>query len=229
MRSVSARSVCATAGARETVAMKPSGVPRYTTKELSTKTWPDFERLFCQGGGWDFCKCMHFHRPHTPSKVRRMRSRVEKGETNRKDKKALVVAGRSHGILVYAEGQPVGWCQYGPCEELPRIDHSRKYAALSPEGRHRLWRITCFVVHKKYRRRGVATAALRAALESIRRHGGGLVEAYPIDRWLTRAFGNESTHGTASMFQKAGFKPIVYFGETRFSSHVLMRRTVRMI
>jgi ribosomal protein S18 acetylase RimI-like enzyme len=206
--------------------MKRSGIPRYTTKELSTKTWPDFERLFSQGGGWDFCWCMHFQRARTPSEIQRLRTRAQKGVTNRKEKKELVVAGRSHGILVYAEGQPVGWCQYGPREELPRIDHSRKYRTLSPKDPQQLWRITCFVVHKNYRRRGVATAALQAALESIRRHGGGLVEAYPINRWLTRAFGNESTHGTSSMFQKAGFKIVAPFGDTRFSSHVLMRRTV---
>src|ERR1700747_779059 len=180
--------------------MKRSGIPRYTTKELSTKAWPDFERLFSQGGGWDFCWCMHFQRARTPSEIQRLRTRAQKGVRNRKEKKELVVAGRSHGILVYAEGQAVGWCQYGPREELPRIDPSRKYRKLSPKDPQQLWRITCFVVHKNYRRRGVATAALQAALESLRRHGGGLVEAYPINRWLTRAFGNESTHGTSSMF-----------------------------
>jgi len=41
----------------------PSEVLAYTTKELSTSTWPDFERLFSQKNGWDFCWCMHFHRP----------------------------------------------------------------------------------------------------------------------------------------------------------------------
>jgi hypothetical protein len=72
----------------------------------------------------------------------------------------------------------------------------------------------------------VGGAALAAALESIKKRGGGLVEAYPINWWLPRAFGNESTHGTASMFERAGFKVVAAFGKTRFSSHVLMRRTV---
>jgi hypothetical protein len=67
---------------------------------------------------------------------------------------------------------------------------------------------------------------LQAALKSIKRQGGGLVEAYPVTRWLSRAFGNESTHGTKSMFVKAGFKPVAPFGSTRYSSHVLMRRRV---
>jgi GNAT superfamily N-acetyltransferase len=207
--------------------MKPPVAARYTTKELSTKTWPDFERLFSQGGGWDFCWCMHFHRAKRSSEMQRLGTRAEKGARNRKEKKELVKSGRAHGILVYADGEPVGWCQYGPREELPRIDNSRKYRGLEPKNAsQRLWRITCFVVHKKYRRRGVGSAALAAALGSIKRRGGGLVEAYPIKWWLPRTFGNESTHGTASMFEKAGFKAVAPFGKTRFSSHVLMRKTI---
>jgi GNAT superfamily N-acetyltransferase len=154
-------------------------------------------------------------------------TRAERGVRNRKEKRALIEKGCAHGIIVYANGEPVGWCQYGPSEELPRIDNSRKYQALAPKhGKRKLWRITCFAVLKKYRKRGVASAGLKAALQAIRDKGGGLVEAYPINRWLTRAFGNESTHGTASMFRKAGFKTVVSFGSTRFSSHLLMRRTV---
>jgi GNAT superfamily N-acetyltransferase len=146
---------------------------------------------------------------------------------NRREKRELVDKRCAHGILVYADAEPVGWCQYGPREELPRIDNSRKYRVLAREGgTEKHWRITCFAVLKKYRRRGVGSAALKAALEAIRKKGGGLVEAYPISRWESRAFGNESTHGTASMFQKAGFRTVAPFGSTRFSSHVLMRKTV---
>jgi len=90
----------------------------------------------------------------------------------------------------------------------------------------KLWRITCLAVLKKYRRRGAATAALKAALDAIKRKGCGLVEAYPIARCEARTFGNESTHGTASMFEKQGFKVVAPFGSTRFSTHVLMRRAV---
>ena len=199
----------------------------FTTKELSKKTWADFVKLFSQGNGFDFCMCMHFQRPCSLPKSEWLPTRAERQVRNRRHKKALVDKGCAHGILVYADGEPVGWCQYGPREELPRIDNSRKYGELVPEpGAEKLWRITCFAVLKSYRKRGVASAALKAALEAIKRSGGGLVEGYPINRWETRAFGNESTAGTASMFEKAGFKPVCDFGSTRFSSHVLMRRTV---
>ncbi len=204
-----------------------SKVLAYTTKELSKKTWPDFEKLFSQKNGWDFCWCMHFHRPCGLPKNKWLPTRAERGVRNRREKRELLERGSAHGILVYAKGEPVGWCQYGPQEELPRIDNSRKYRGVAPEGsKQRLWRIPCFAVLKQYRKRGVASAALKAALEAIRKKGGGLVEAYPITHCETRAFGNESTHGTAPMFEKAGFKTVAPFGSTRFSTHVLMRRTV---
>jgi GNAT superfamily N-acetyltransferase len=198
----------------------------YTIKELSKKTWPDFERLFSQKNGWDFCWCMYFHRSRSSPGSERLR-RAERSVRNRRDKRELVERGRSHGILVYAQGEPIGWCQYGPREELPHIDDSRHYRGLAPQGEtKKLWRITCFVVDKRYRRRGVASVALKAALEAIRKKGGGLVEAYPIIQWRPGTFGNQSTNGTATMFEKQGFKTIAPFGKTIHRTNVLMRRTV---
>jgi len=204
-----------------------SQVLKYKTKELSKKTWPDFERLFSQGNGWDFCWCMHFHRPCGLPKSKWLRTRAERGMRNRREKRELLDKGCARGIIVYAKGEPVGWCQYGPSDELPRIDNSRKYRSLALDGAtDKLWRITCFAVLKEYRKRGVASAALQAALEAIKKKGGGLVEAYPITRSESYAFGNESKHGTASMFKKAGFEIVAPFGSTRFSTHVVMCRTV---
>ena len=129
-----------------------------------------------------------------PRRARRKESRREESTGGE---------GRSHGILVYAQGEPVGWCQYGLQQELPRIDNCRSYPGQPPEkpGR-RLWRITCFVVHKKHRRRGIASIALKAVLEGIRKKGGGVVEAFPLAEPKTSTFGNMSTHGTVSMFRK---------------------------
>lgn len=125
-------------------------VAAYTTKELSKRTWADFEGLFSQGNGWDFCWCMHFQRPCGLPKSKWLRTRPERGVRNRVEKRELVERGCAHGILVYADGAPVGWCQYGPREELPRIDNTRKYRGLAPEcGTVKLWRITCFAVLRK--------------------------------------------------------------------------------
>jgi GNAT superfamily N-acetyltransferase len=143
---------------------------------------------------------------------------VKRAARNRRQKRALVEMGRSHGILVYLGGKPVVWCQYGPREELPRIDSDSKYRLPAAGDARKLWRITCFVVDKRHRKRGVATAALKAALTAIRDQGGGLVEAYPM-----RGFGSyRNWFGTVSMFRKEGFKVAAPFGK----SNVVMRRII---
>jgi GNAT superfamily N-acetyltransferase len=198
-------------------------IPVYKARELSTRTWPDFVKLFSPESGWQHCWCVHFHRPHALPRSEWLPRRAERSVRNRREQKRLVDEGCSHGILVYEKGEPVGWCQYGRREELTRIDNNRNYREPMAEGGSRkLWRITCFVVEKKHRRRGVAGAALKAALASIKKQGGGLVEGYPVADWEGKSFGNMSTHGTASMFKKAGFKAVGPFGST----NMIMRRTI---
>jgi len=191
----------------------------YETKELSKRTWRDFEKLFRKPGEWGACWCVYYQREKpVPAAEREGMSLDQRAERNRRDKKNLVDKGEAHGILVYAGGEPVGWCQYGPKHELPRIDAGRKYQKLSLGSDERLWRITCFCVDKKHRRKGVAEAGLKAALDSIERKGGGLVEAFPV----TRKGALATWFGTASMFKAQGFEVVAPFGR----SNVLMRKTV---
>jgi len=192
-----------------------SSVTEFSTKQLSKRTWSDFERLFetHPAPGAYPCWCMHNHRSGVE---KRSNPRALWVRRNHREKRALVEQGRSHGILVYSHGEPVGWCQYGPAKELPRIDNHPKYRKLASASDRTPWRITCFVVHKKYRRRGVAGTALKAALAAIQRQGGGLVEAYPIKCWGAYA----EYRGTVSMFEREGFRIVAPLGER----NVLMRR-----
>lgn len=138
---------------------------------------------------------------------------------NRRRKRELVARGRSHGILVYSNGEPVGWCQYGEREELPRLDGDPSYRKLPLEDDATdVWRITCFVVDRRHRRRGVASTALKAALAAIRRRRGGLVEAFPIREWG----GYREYLGTISMFRREGFRIVGPFG----TDNVVMRRRI---
>jgi len=193
----------------------------YSTKELTRNTLPDFERFFEKrpAPGAFMCWCM-YHQRASPSVANEQRpSRVTRVARNRRQKRELVENGRSHGILVYADGEPVGWCQYGSTEELPRVDNTPGYRALAKgSGTKRLWRITCFTVEKKHRKRGVASLALKAALQAIRNKGGGLVEAYPIIRWGAY----RDYLGTVSMFQRERLKIVAPFGK----SNVVMRRVI---
>ncbi len=191
----------------------------YTTRELSPQTLPDFERLALKQGG---CWCMYYQRAKP---IGRKLSSADRKRINKKDKKTLVQQCRSHAILVYEGKTPVGWCQYGSKDELPRIDAGRNYRkAGPPDEAEKLWRITCFFVDKDYRGKGIAKIALKTALESIKKQGGGIVEAYPIVSKKMAAVPEWRWFGTPSMFRREGFRTVAPLG----TSGVLMRKKISL-
>jgi len=197
----------------------------YTTRELSIKTWPDFERLFSKHGGVGGCWCMYYQRPHGGT-MKGLTS-AKRSAKNKRDKKTLVDDGGSHGVLLYDGDKAIGWCAYGLKQEYPRIDNGRNYKRLSlKEDSERLWRIACFFVDRDYRKKGVAKIALKAALDSIKAKGGGVVEAYPVTHKSARAWSKWSNwfwFGTESMFEREKFRLVGPMGP----HHLLMRRTVQ--
>ncbi|MFL5492949.1 MAG: GNAT family N-acetyltransferase [Gemmatimonadales bacterium] len=190
----------------------------FSTRELSPDTWPDFERLFVPGSGWAFCACMFFQRGRHLDATE-FRGREAMRVQNMAEKRALVHEGRAHGILVYEVSEPVGWCQYGPVEELPLRGSRRTSRRIPPVESDVRWRITCFVTAIRRRRRGIAGTALRAALASIRERGGGLVEAYPP---VTPLRPNWDHGGTVSIFEREGFAVVA----RPDAPYVVMRRVV---
>jgi GNAT superfamily N-acetyltransferase len=188
----------------------------YTGRELGMDTYPDFERLASKQGS---CWCTYYQRPKPVPGVHG----VELKKINQKFKKSLLKKGKSHAILVYSGDTPVGWCQYGVRDELPRIDAGRGYKKIRPlETDKKLWRITCFFTDRAYRGKGVSKFALKSALESIKKQGGGIVEAYPVVSKKMTAVAEWRWFGTPGMFEREGFKQIGPLG----TSWVLMRKTV---
>lgn len=188
----------------------------FRTKELSAKTLPDFEELAAKQGG---CWCIYYQRPRPLGGG----SANEWVRRNKRDKRRLVRERRSHAILVYEGRKPVGWCQYGTKDELPRIDAGRGYRRVGPPpGEALLWRITCFFVDRDYRNRGVSKTGLHAALESIAQKGGGMVEAYPVVSKKMAAVPEWRWFGTPGMFEREGFSKVAPLG----TSLVLMRKAV---
>ncbi len=131
---------------------------------------------------------------------------------NREEKDMLVKTGKSHGVLMYHNGDPIGWCQFGPREELPRIDRMRKYRASEEED---FWRITCFFIDKRYRGKGVAREALRAALRVMKQDGVKLVEAYPIDVGQKRYSSSQMWFGSLKLFEEFGFTKVGNLGKNQ--------------
>ncbi|AEG91540.1 hypothetical protein [Ramlibacter tataouinensis] len=172
-------------------------MPKYTTKPLDETTWPDFARLVeANNGVWGGCWCTWYHGADAQGAGR--------SKVNRETKECLVRQGRAHASLVFESEQCVGWCQFGSPEELPRIHNSRAYLATNPAPPD--WRITCFFSGKGYRGKGVADAALKGAVEQIKKLGGGLVEGFPEDIEGRKASPAFLFNGTLTTFERLGFK-----------------------
>jgi hypothetical protein len=183
------------------------------TKPLDAETWPDFARLAeGHGGVWNGCWCLNFHEEGAP--------RLHTPERRRTLKEARVREGRAHASLVYEGANCVGWCQYGPTDELPRIKHQQAYGS----GLHQLpdWRITCFFVGRTHRHRGVADAALVGALDQIGQLGGGLVESYPEDTAGRQVSGSFLHNATVTLFERHGFERVRQLGK----HHWVMSRRI---
>jgi GNAT superfamily N-acetyltransferase len=165
-------------------------VTTYTIRPLEESTWPEFAALVERNNGiFGGCWCMGFH----PAGVDR-----ESAEDNRDCKHELVRSGNAHAALVFEGDDCLGWCQFGPPDELPRIKSRAAYEKSRTEAPPD-WRIACCYVGKGNRRKGVASAALAGALELI----AGLGEGYPEDAASVPA--GFLFNGALTTYEKLGF------------------------
>jgi len=108
------------------------------------------------------------------------------------------------GVVTYRDGTPVGWCNIGPRQDIPRLAASK---LIRPVDDVAVWSIICVVVRGGHRKQGVVGHLIRGAVEWARANGAPAVEAYPVDppgrMDLTMAF-----VGTKAMFDAAGFEVI---------------------
>lgn len=188
----------------------------YAIKALGPDTWEDFARLVerSNGGGMGGCWCTWFHNATMAER------RACGGDDWRGYKERLVREGGAHAALVYHDDAVVGWCEYGSPDELPGIAHRKEVEA--PGSPRPDYRLTCFFVDRRYRRQGVAVAALAGALELIAAAGGGVVEAYPQDTAGKKVAASFLYNATRSMFERAGFT----YERPKGKNHCLMRRMV---
>ncbi len=191
-------------------------IAEFEAKDLDSTTWKDFENLFLKYGGVQGgCWCMYYHRTGgTPGKTAE-----ERTEKNHMDIHDLVLSGRNRSVLVYHDGEAIASAQYGTSEELPRPGNGRNYRSLQlPVPENKLWRITCFFVHREYRRKGVAKFALGEILKRIESMGGGTVEAFPVKDFQS----NSVWFGLVSMYKDMGFHTVAQIGKDTY----LMRKEI---
>jgi GNAT superfamily N-acetyltransferase len=112
----------------------------------------------------------------------------------------VVKKGPPPGLLAFDGDVAVGWCQLTPRNALPWLDRAWRLKRIDNVP---VWSISCFYVRKGYRKEGVTSALIAAALKTAESAGAPALEAYPLDANLTPS---ASGTGYASTFARAGFK-----------------------
>ncbi|MYW97481.1 GNAT family N-acetyltransferase [Amycolatopsis rubida] len=174
---------------------------------LSAET---FEQLFGPGGVRGGCWCAFFRLAGPDFKAAGREGRKGHVRTEAQDGKPL----RFLGIV---DGEPLGWVAVPPRKDNPRLARSRVMASDEPGA---VWSITCFYIHRRGRRRGLATALLRAGVDYAVEEGVEAVEGYPVSDGTRSAA--DLYHGTTGMFADAAFEVV----EKRGPARALVRRRI---
>jgi GNAT superfamily N-acetyltransferase len=134
---------------------------------------------------------------------------------NRRDMSEMISQNQVTALLAYANGKPVGWCNYGETTRLSSV--MRRFGA-DPSDHEGVGSVACFVIAAPYRGHGIASRLLDAAVERLRSRGMRAVEGYP-HRGADSAQTNY--RGPLSMYLRAGFEP---YRETE--RNVIVRKTL---
>ena len=178
---------------------------RLTWFPLTPDRWTDFETLFGEKGACGGCWCMLW-------RLKRSTYERQKGEGNRRAMKSIVAAGQTPGIIGAIDKTAVAWCSVAPRETFPALDRSRILKRIDGQP---VWSISCFFVRKDHRGKGVSTCMAAAAVDYVRKQGGQIVEAYPVEPKKKRTAPVFAWTGLAAAFRKAGFSECARRSETR--------------
>ena len=180
----------------------------YTIVPANEAPWQDLQQVFGTRGSATRCQCQRYKLARGESFARlgreelshRLRTETDPGRPG---------AQSTTGLIAYAGTEPVGWCALEPRTAYPGL---LRVAKVPWEGRTEnkaddgVWALTCFVTRAGFRRRGVAGALARAAVEYARLHGATALEGYPMV--TVAAIGEELHVGLVGMFEAAGFQQV---------------------
>ena len=125
---------------------------------------------------------------------------------------AIVASGEKPGLLAYSDKQPVAWCSVAPREKFSALERSR---VLKKVDNKPVWSISCFFIHRNYRKQGLGVKMLEEVIDYVKNQGGKIVEGYPIEPKKGKTADVFAWTGLASFFRKAGFVECARCSQTR--------------
>jgi GNAT superfamily N-acetyltransferase len=172
--------------------------------------WEDVERVLgkarCHGA---LCYCQRFKmgwsawRATTDEeRAYRLREQTDCGHPE---------SGSTSGLLAYADGEPVGWCNVEPRTAFPYIPDAR--IAWKKRGEDKeddsVRAAACFVTRTEFQHSGVSRALAAAAVDFARERGARALEGYAMITEPGREITWGELHvGSRSIFAAAGFREV---------------------
>jgi GNAT superfamily N-acetyltransferase len=183
----------------------------FTVHPLTADLWPAFEDLCSDSVLCRRCWCMYWR---IGAAYRR-----RPGQTNKAAFRKIVERGPPPGLLAFDDDLAVGWCQLTPRDQVPELDRAWRLKRVDDVP---VWSLSCFYVRKGYRRQGLTSVLIAAALQTAKAARAPALEAYPLDRTLTPS---TTSTGIASTFERAGFKTVA----CRVPPRPIMRHDLQVI
>lgn len=167
--------------------------------------WRDLQELFGANGACGGCWCMAW-------RLSRKAFDAGKGSGNKRALKRLVTGGEVPGVLAYRGRTAIGWCAVAPRAVYSHLERSR---VLAPVDDQPVWAVSCLFVLRPYRRQGLSSRLLDAAVSFARKRGAKIVEGYPTEPYTANAPASFLWTGTLSAFLNAGFTVVARRSATR--------------
>jgi GNAT superfamily N-acetyltransferase len=117
------------------------------------------------------------------------------------------------GLVAYVDDEPAGWVAVEPRTAYPKVLTSR----VPWTGRHEdkdddgIWAVTCMVVRKGFRHRGLTYHLARSAIDFARERGARALEAYSIITPPGKEITWGEVHvGARQVYEEAGFREVCH-------------------
>lgn len=125
---------------------------------------------------------------------------------HRAEKAERIRAGKATGLLAYADGKVVGWCN---AQRRSDFVNMRRYSVAVDDPEEPVGSIMCFVVAPGYRGKRVCTTLLNAACDMFRSEALTIAEGYPITNHSRAGeipWAEANYKGPLSVYLRSGFQ-----------------------